>query len=138
VHLAAAIIVVAFGLFLIGFTVVVFVRPTLAERFLAPFASSARAHYTEQGFRLVIGAALIVLAPAMSHPNVFRLIAWAIVIPSVALILAPWQWHQRFGAVVRPKLIRYMKLFALGLFAFGLLLLYGVFASESNGITTQG
>src|SRR5579872_2853866 len=108
-------ILVAFGLFLVGLTVVVFAKPAVAERFLMSFASSARAHYTEQVVRLLIGASLIIRSGVMWQPKVFWLVGWGIVLSSLLLILTPWQWHDRFGAEVRPMLIRYMKLFAVGL-----------------------
>jgi hypothetical protein len=129
----AGIVVVACGLFLIGVTGIVFAKPALAERFLMSFASSARAHYVEQACRLLVGASLVVLAPAMWQTNMFRLIGWAIVVSSLGLILIPWRWHHRFGERVLPMLVRHMKLYAVGLFAFGALLLYGVFSVGSHG-----
>ena len=126
--LVAAFVVVAFGLILIAFTGVVFAKPAVAERFLMRFASSARTHYVEQVFRLLIGAALVVLSPAMWQPNIFWLVGWAIVVSSAALMCVPWQWHHRFGERVRPIVVRHLRLYAVGSFAFGALLLYGVFA----------
>jgi hypothetical protein len=130
--LLAAIVVVACGLFLIGLSVVVFANPALAERFFMSFASSARTHYAEQALRLLIGASLVVLSPAMWQTNMFRLIGWAIVVSSAGLILIPWRWHHRFGERVLPLIVRHMRLYALGLFGFGALLLYGVFAATSS------
>ena len=124
--LLAAIVVVACGLFLIGLTGVIFAKPARAERFLMSFASSARAHYVEQAFRLLIGASLVVLSPDMWQTDIFRIIGWAIVVSSIALILIPWRWHHRLGLRVLPKIVRHMRLYAVGLFAFGALLLYGV------------
>lgn len=125
--------VVAFGLFLIGLRGVIFATPALAERFVMSFASSARAHYVEQTLRLLIGASLVVLSPTMWQGDWFRLIGWAIVVTSVGLILIPWRWHHRLGELVLPKLVRHMRLYAVGLFAFGVLLLYSVFATGSYG-----
>jgi hypothetical protein len=133
VSLLAGIVVVACGLFLIVLTGVVFAKPALAEQFFMSFASSARTHYVEQALRLLIGASLVVLAPAMWQTNMFRLIGWAIVVSSVGLILIPWRWHHRFGEWVLPVLVRHMRLYAVGLLAFGALLLYGVFAAASRG-----
>jgi hypothetical protein len=127
---AAQTIVVTFGFFLVGLTVVVFAKPVIAERFFLAFASSARAHYTEQGVRLLIGASLIVLSPRMWHSGVFWFIGWAIVFSSMILTIFPWRWHHRFGERVRPVLIRRMRLFAMGLFAFGVFILYGVLAAR--------
>jgi len=127
----AGAILVAFGLFLVGLTVVVFAKPAVAERFFMAFASSARTHYTEQAVRLLIGASLVIRSGAMWQPKVFWFVGWGIVLSSVVLILTPWQWHDRFGEEVRPMLVRHMKLFAVGLLAFGVLLIYGVFTAVS-------
>ena len=131
----AGVILVAFGLFLVGLTIVVFAKPPVAERFFMSFASSARAHYTEQVIRLLIGASLVIRSAAMWQPKVFWFVGWAIVLSSLVLILSPWQWHDRFGEKVRPMLIRRIELFAVGLLAFGVLLLYGVFAAVSPNAT---
>jgi len=131
----AGAILVAFGLFLVGLTVVVFARPAVAERFFMSFASSARAHYTEQVVRLLIGVSLIIRSAAMWQPKVFWFLGWAIVLSSLVLILTPWHWHHRFGEKVLPIVIRRMKLFAIGLLAFGVLLVYGVFTAGSPNAT---
>ena len=128
----AGAILVAFSLFLVGLTIVVFAKPAVAERFFMSFASSARAHYTEQIVRLLIGASLVIRSGAMWQPRVFWLVGWGIVVSSLVLVLTPWQWHDRFGDEVRPRLIRHMKLFAVGLLVFGVLLIYGVGLSESR------
>ena len=124
----AAIVIVAFGLVLIAFTGVVFTKPAIAERFLTAFASSARTHYVEQVVRLVVGAALVVRSPIMWQPKMFCLVGWAIVVSSALLLCVPWRWHQRLGKRVLPLLVRHLRLYAAGSFAFGALLLYGVLA----------
>ncbi len=124
-------ILVAFALFLISLAVVVFAKPAAAEVFFLSFASSARAHYTEQVVRLLIGASLMIRSAAMWQPKLFWLVGCGIVLSSVVLILTPWQWHDRFGNTVRPMLIRQMKLFAIGILAFGVLLIYGVLSAAS-------
>jgi hypothetical protein len=131
----AGAILVAFGLFLVGLTGVVFARPAVAERFFMSFASSARAHHTEQVVRLLIGVSLIIRSAAMWQPKVFWFLGWAIVLSSLVLILTPWQWHHRFGEKVLPIVIRRMKLFAIGLLAFGVLLVYGLFTAGSPNAT---
>jgi len=69
VSLLSGIVVLAFSLFLIGLAGIIAARPSLAERFLASFASSARAHYTEQASRLLAGAAMVNFAPLMRFPD---------------------------------------------------------------------
>lgn len=125
---AAAVVAVAFALCLIAFPIVACAKPAMAERFLTAFASSARTHYVEQVCRLLIGAALVVRSPMMWQPKTFWLVGWAILVSSAVLLCVPWQWHQRLGQRVLPLLVRYLRLYAVGSFAFGALLLYGVFA----------
>ena len=125
---AAAVIVVGFGFLLIVLTAVAFAKPAIAERFLMRFASSARTHYLEQMFRLLIGAALVLVSPAMWQPTMFWLVGWAIVVSSAVLVCVPWQWHHRFAERMLPIVVRHLGLYAVGSLAFGALLLYGVFA----------
>ena len=124
----AAVVVVVFGLALITFTGVAFAKPARAERLLMAFATSARTHYVEQAFRILVGAALVVVSSNMWQPTVFWLLGWALVVSSAALICVPWRWHDRLGERVRPMLVRYLKLYAVGALALGVLLLYGLFA----------
>lgn len=126
VSLLSGIVVVGFCLFLIGLAVVIATTPSLAERFLRSFASSARAHYTEQGLRVLVGAALVNFASSMWYPELFRLFGWLIVVTSVGLLLIPWRWHHKLGTWVMPLVIRHMRLFALGASALGAFILYGV------------
>jgi hypothetical protein len=126
----AAVVVVAFGLLLIVFTGVAFAKPAIAEAILMRFASSARTHYAEQIVRLLIGAALVVLSPAMWQPTMFWLIGWAIVVGSAALICVPWHWHHRLGQRMLPIVVRHLGLYAVGTLIFGALLICGVFAGS--------
>ena len=129
----AGFVVVASSLCLIGLACVIFIRPAPAQRFLMSFASSAQAHYVEQAFRLLLGTSLVVLSPTMWQAPLFRLIGWAIVLASIVLLLMPWQWHNQFAKRVLPQLVKYMRLYATGAFAFGSLLLYAVFFGGSRG-----
>ena len=124
-NLFAEIVVFASSVFLIGLAGVMFVKPVGIERFILSFASSARAHYTEMFFRLLFGASLVLLSRTMRQGDLFMILGWAIVISSVVLLAMPWQWHDRMGKRVLPILVRYMRLYASGMFVFGALLLYG-------------
>jgi hypothetical protein len=119
-------LVVAFGVFLVGLAALIAIKPQLAERFLRSFASSARAHYAEQALRLIAGGAMVIFAPSMWYPDLFRLFGWLIVLTAVALLLLPWRWHYEFSKLTIPLVIRHMKLFALGAIALGILVFYGV------------
>jgi hypothetical protein len=128
----SGIVVVGFCLFLIGLAVVIATKPSLAERFLRSFASSARAHYTEQGLRLLAGAAIVNFASSMWYSELFKLFGWLIVITTVGLLLFPWRWHHKFGMRVMPLVFRHMRLFALGASALGAFVLYSVFRGASS------
>ena len=123
--LLSGIVVVAVGLCLIGLAVVIVIKPMLAERFLRSFASSARAHYTEQASRLIAGTAIITFAPSMWYPDLFEVFGWLIIVTAVGLLLIPWQWHHKFAKWAIPLVIRHLKLYALGASALGTLILYG-------------
>ena len=132
VSVFSGIVVVGFCLFLIGLAVVIATKPSLAERFLRSFASSARAHYTEQGLRLLVGAAIVNFASSMWHPELFKLFGWLIVVTAVGLLLVPWRWHHKFGMWVMPLVIRHRRLFALGASALAAFILYGVSRGASS------
>lgn len=125
-NLLAHLLVVASGLFLLGLAATCAFRREAAERFLRRFASSARAHYTEQLARLAGGTALVISAPAMWTPTLFLWFGWVIVITAVALLLTPWQWHHRYGELVIPPAIRHRKLLAAGSLALGAWILVGI------------
>ena len=124
----AAVLVVAFGLSLIALPGVASAKPAIVERFFAAFASSARTHYMEQVLRSLIGAALVVRSPTMWQPKMFWFFGWAIVVSSAVLLCIPWQWHHRFAERLLPLVVRHLRLYVVGSFIFGALLVYGVFA----------
>ena len=133
-EILARVVVVAFGLFLIGLSGTLFAGSAWAQRFLEAFASSARAHFTEQAIRLVFGAALVMAAPAMWQAEAFRFVGWIVIATSVGLLLVPWRWHHRFAASVIPLVLRYQKLYAVGVLAFGGLLVFAVVSGPDGMI----
>jgi hypothetical protein len=48
-------------------------------------------------------------------------------------MLFPWQWHHRLGKKVLPVLIQRIRLYAIGVFALGAVILYAVFAPLLKG-----
>lgn len=119
-------VVVSFGLSLIGLAALIVAKPSRAEGLLRGFASSARTHYIEQGVRLVVGAATVDFASSMRYPELFTVFGWLIIASTAGLLLMPWQWHNKFGALVMPPLFRRIQFFALGACALGALILYSV------------
>jgi hypothetical protein len=118
---------------LIGLAATTYARPSLVERFLNAFASSARAHYIEQAVRLAVGGSLVVFSSEMWQPGVLRFFGWTIVATTFGLLCVPWRWHNRFARAVVPPVTRHIKLFGFGAAVLGVFLLYGVFAAGANG-----
>jgi len=126
-NFVACVVIAGFAILLFGLTVMVFVKPAVAERFFTGFASSARTHFSEQTMRLLVGVALVVRSPEMWRSGLFFIIGWALVGSAAALLILPWRWHYQLGVRVIPMVVRHMKLYAIGMFVFGTLLLYGLF-----------
>jgi len=124
IKLLSGIVILSFCIFLIGLAIIIVIKPRRAERFLSSYASSARAHYTEQVGRLVVGAALVILAPSMWYANLISIFGWMLVVTTIGLLLIPWQWHHKFGEVVIPLTLKYMKFYALGALLLGIFVLY--------------
>ena len=122
--LLSGIVVVAFGLCLIALAAMIVIKPLLANRFLKHFASSPLAHYSEQTSRLIAGVAIVVFSPSMWYPDPFKYFGWLIITTAVGLFLIPWKWHHRFSKWAIPLAIRHLRLYALGAFALGTLILY--------------
>jgi hypothetical protein len=126
INLLSGVVISFFCIFLIGLAIMIVIKPRRAEQFLSSFASSARAHYTEQIARLIVGAAMVVLAPSMWYSNLFNLFGWILIVTTIGLLLTPWQWYHKFGEWVIPPMLRYMKFYAFGAFLLGVLVIYSL------------
>jgi hypothetical protein len=134
IRLSAAIVVVASAIGFLAISVATFAAPDRVRRFFEAFASSARTHFAEQAFRLVFGVALVLHAPSMWQPLVFRVVGWTIVVTAVLLCCVPWRWHHRFAQRVMPTVYRHLRLFGVAVAAFAVLLLIGVVAGAGEGL----
>lgn len=123
-NIFSGIIVVTFGLCLIGFAVLVVVKRLYAESFLKLFASSVKSHYTEQILRLIVGIAILIFSPSMWYSDLFKIFGWIIVITTVGLLVMPWRWHQRFAEKVIPLVIRFIVMYGVASFVLGAFILY--------------
>ena len=111
----ALVIVIAAGTWLAGVGLLMLARPAfclqLFERMTASLESSNwRLQVSEQGLRILAGAALVVRAPAAKLPLAFEIAGWALVASSVMVLLAPIRWHGAYGrwwtGRIRPWWIR--------------------------------
>jgi len=73
-ELASRFIVIAFGIWMMGVSGLIFVRPGFALSSLRKFASTTLMNYTELGFRLLVGLGFTGLAP---HTNYMQVIKFA-------------------------------------------------------------
>jgi len=119
-------IVALFGFFLIGLAALCVVRRSAAERFLSGFANSAKAHFTEHTIRLAAGLGFVLHSSEMSHPLAFRIFGWVLVATSVVLLVLPWKWHREYARRTMPLVLKRIRLFAVGAFALGVFVLYGL------------
>jgi len=95
-------ILAAAGLWLVGVALLMALRPDTCLQLIVKMKAmlergSWRLQFTEQGLRLVAGAAMIVRAPVSKFPLAFGIAGWILVGTSVIIMLAPMRWHARYG-----------------------------------------
>lgn len=127
-QIIAGIITCIFSIALIALLVIVLTKKELAISFLTSFASTAKAHYLEQSIRLIAGASILIYSENMLFPKIFNLFGWIFMITSAILMLTPWKWHQSFGKVAMPLVIKNLILYAIAAAAMGMIILYCVIA----------
>ena len=88
VSMLSGVVVVCFGLLLIGLAALIIAKPFSAEAFLRGFASSAVTHYAEQGVRLIVGASMVNFAGSMRYPDLFNVFGWLIIGSTAGLLKA--------------------------------------------------
>lgn len=98
----ALILVVAVALWLIVVAFLMALRPQycvhLFEKMSANLErSNWRLQFTEQGLRVIAGAALIVRAPVSKLPLVFEVVGWLLVATSLLIMAVPIRWHGAYG-----------------------------------------
>jgi len=126
IEVLALTVVVLAGLYFIALAAASLFLPARASRFLIGLATSAIKHYAEMFSRLVVGAALIVLAPGMPLSSAFSLFGWLLLVTTAGLLLVPWQWHHRFAQHVVPMATRHIRLVGLASLVLGGLILVAV------------
>jgi len=96
-ELTSRLIVIAFGLWLICVSLLIFARPEFALKSLRKFASTNLINYTELGFRLLVGLGFIGLAPHADHRLVIKYAGIFFVISAIILIIIPRGWHHKYA-----------------------------------------
>jgi len=98
----ALIIVTSSGLWLVAVSFLMALRPRYCLQLLEKMtsnlaASNWRLNLTEQGLRIVAGAALIVRSPPSKLPLAFEVAGWCLVISSLLILALPIRWHASYG-----------------------------------------
>jgi len=98
----ALIIVTVSGLWLVAISFLMVLSPhyclKLFEKMTSSLvASNWRLQLTEQGLRILAGAALIVRSPLSKVPLAFEVAGWCIVISSLLILVLPIRWHGSYG-----------------------------------------
>jgi hypothetical protein len=109
VQAAALILVVAAGLWLVGVGALMAFWPrrglALIERMTVHLeASNWRLNLTEQGLRIVAGAALVLRAPASKAPIGLEVAGWVLLATSALILVAPVRWHGAYGRWLMGRL----------------------------------
>jgi len=96
-ELASRLIVIAFGLWLICVSILIFARPEFALKALRKFASTNLLNYTELGLRLLVGVGFIGLAPHVDYMLIIKYAGIFLVISAIILIIIPRGWHHKYA-----------------------------------------
>ena len=98
----ALFIVIASGLWLVAISFLMALCPPYCLQLFEKMTSSLsgsnwRLQLTEQGLRIVAGAALIVRSPLSNLPITFQAAGWCIVFSSLVILALPIRCHASYG-----------------------------------------
>lgn len=94
---AALIILIAAGVWLMAVGGLMALRPQSALDILSLTASSHRVNLTEQGLRMLGGFALVVRAASSKLPALFEIGGWFVILSSSALMVIPLRIHAGYA-----------------------------------------
>jgi hypothetical protein len=118
VQTIALIVVLVAGAWLVGVAFLMGLRPGYSLHLLEKMTtnlkrSNRRLQFTEQGLRVLAGAALVVRAPASQLPLAFEIAGWCLLATSLLIMAAPIRWHGAYGGLLlrwlTPGLIRILS-----------------------------
>lgn len=130
--IAAKAILAAVAIFFLILGLAALIRPSSAKRFLLGFATSALKHYAELATRLVVGAAMLFVAPHSAYPPALTAFGWLLIGTTAVMTLVPWRVHYRFAAVSVPKALRFLPMIGVSSLALGGLLLWALFTAGAG------
>ena len=101
---ASRLIVIGFGIWMIGVSGLIFMRPDFALSSLRKFASTHLINYTELGFRLIVGLGFVGLAPQTNYAVALKGIGIFLAATALILMLVPRVWHHKYAVWWADKL----------------------------------
>lgn len=117
--------VIVFGLLICGMCLWGFVKPVGLIGLVKTVARGPTGIYVAVGVRVVLGAALIAIAPFAMFPLLFRILGWVTLAAALGLLIVRRRgmlWVLGLFDGVSPTFIRMWLVFGL---VFGALLVYG-------------
>jgi len=85
------------GVWLIGLSLFMLVRPQASLAALAAMGGTPLIHFGEMALRIVAGAALVLAAGGSRFPQAITLIGWFLIASAVVLMILPRRWHAGYS-----------------------------------------
>lgn len=119
--------IVLSGIGLICVSILMFVSPKTAIRYLGKGASTNFINYLELTLRGIWGIALVLYAGLSKFPEFFQIFGIFVVITTAVLLLIPRKWHAWYAVWCSKKFTAlYMKVASPFSLAFGIFIIYAV------------
>ncbi len=108
-------------LYLFGLGLLILIARDRAHRFLAAFAQTTKANWTESMLRMLVGLAFVVAAPTLTHPLAVQIFGSFLAVTALLFVMAP-DLHRRFAAPAVASVASYLPLLGAGSIILALLL----------------
>ena len=103
-ELASRLVVGAFGLFMIGVSLLILIQPQIALMALRKFASTHLIHFTELGLRALTGLGFIGIASFTDYVTPLKIWGGFLIITAFIIMLIPCRWHHAYAVWWAEKL----------------------------------
>ena len=97
-------IVGAFGLWMMGVSVMILIRPKMMLAALRKMASTNLINYTELSLRLLVGIGVVGLAPFTPYKKLLQICGGFLMVTAIILMLIPRRWHHAYAVWWADKL----------------------------------
>lgn len=127
IHIIAKVIIILFGLFLIGVGFLMLFKPLRALSVLRKAGSTNFINYAEITIRMIPAAALVIYADFSKFPEIYKIFGSFMIGTSLVLYFVPRRLHHNYALkcaeILKPI---YVQLIAPISFLFGYLVIYGI------------